>query len=495
MNNDLLTGHDPTTIALIERGRTVTYGELAELVGRTAGGLLRAGVSAGDRIAVLGTSDVAATTGLLAAQLIGGVACPLDARNPMAVVSERVARLEPAALVAGPRAAKMASDIVAEGVLEAGRVGTPAGSPSGDLAPLATAESAVAAERAEKDAAAILHTSGIVGPPRAAVLTNANLIETQRRIAGVGPGLTGDDTVFSVLSFAHVLGLNVCLLPTMRVGATLVLQETWNPEESLDLIERHGVTHVIGVPPMWNAWAAATEDRASSGNPMASVKFGRTGASTLHARVSAAVHEAFGIELAQGYGLTETAGTVTMELNARRRPGSVGTPLAGVDVKLVEDGREVERGDRGEVWIRTGSVFQGYLGDAPATAEVLISDGWCRTGDIGIQDDDETLYLVGRSKDLINVSGFNVYPAEVEEVLELHPSVEGAVVVGEAHEISGERVIAHVKVTDPANFDPASVIDHCRERLSRYKVPASLHVVDRLPLTATGKRRRSRLRE
>ena len=202
----------------------------------------------------------------------------------------------------------------------------------------------------------------------------------------------------------------------------------------------------------------------------------------------------FGLELAQGYGLTETAGTVTFEETARLNPGSVGRPLPDVELKLVEDGNEVEPGDRGEVWIRTGSVFEGYLADAPATAEVLISDGWLRTGDIGIQDDDGTLYLVGREKDLINVSGFNVYPAEVEEVLETHPSVAEAVVVGEAHEVSGERVVAYLTANDGDGVDIAAVADHCRQYLSRYKVPTAFHVVERLPLTATGKRVRKELR-
>jgi long-chain acyl-CoA synthetase len=495
MKNDLLGPHDPGSLALIEPRRSVSYGELAELVAQSAGGLRRAGVEAGDRVAVLGTNDVAAITGLLAAQLIGGVACPLDARNPRAVIEERVAELNPAALVAAPGAAEAATGVIAAGLVDAARVGTPAGSPSADLAPLPSGEPATPVDTIESDAAAILHTSGIVGAPRAAVLTGQNLAAAQHRILNIGPGLSDDDVVFAVLSFAHVLGLNMCLLPSLRVGATLVLQDNWDPDQSLELIERHAVSHVVGVPPMWAAWIEAAERQGSSNNPMASVTFGRTGASTLHPRVAEGVREAFGVDLAQGYGLTETAGTVSIELLARRHPGSVGKPLPGVEIRLVEDGQEVERGDRGEVWIRTGSVFDGYLGDAPATADVLISDGWCRTGDVGVQDDDGTLYLVGRSKDLINVSGFNVYPAEVEEVLESHSSINEAVVVGEAHEITGERVIAYVTIQDGATLDTTAVVDHCRDRLSRYKVPASIHLVDRLPLTASGKRRRNKLRK
>jgi long-chain acyl-CoA synthetase len=495
MKNDLLGTHDPTSIALVEAGRSISYGELADLVALTAGGLLSRGVSTGDRVAVLGTNDAAVITGLLAAQLIGAVACPLDSRNPISVIGERVTLLSPKALIAAPGTEEAAGAIAAEHLIGRDLIGTPAGSPSADLGPLSTDERAAPVDVDDAEASVILHTSGIVGAPRAAVLTGQNLGAAQRRVVDVGPGLDDADTVFAVLSFAHVLGLNMCLLPSLRVGATLVLQESWDPDESLELIDRHEVTHVVGVPPMWAAWVAAAEKLGSGSNPMRSVTFGRTGASTLHPKVAEGVHERFGVDLAQGYGLTETAGTVTLELAARRHPGSVGKPLPGVEVKLIEDGNEVERGDRGEIWIRTGSVFDGYLGDAPATADVLISDGWCRTGDVGIQDDDDTLYLVGRSKDLINVSGFNVYPTEVEEVLESHPSINEAVVVGEAHDITGERVIAYVTPVDGGAIDTDAVIAHCRDHLSRYKVPASIHLVDRLPLTSTGKRRRNKLRK
>jgi long-chain acyl-CoA synthetase len=301
--------------------------------------------------------------------------------------------------------------------------------------------------------------------------------------------LRSTDVVFAALPFTHVLGLNIVLLPYLRTGATVVLQPRWDPVEALDLIERHRVTHIVGVPPMWAAWAELA-DRGS--NPMRSVTFARAGASSLHASVAGAVHEAFGLELVQGYGLTETAGTVTLEPAARLRPGSVGRPLPGVELQLVENGEPVEPGDRGEVWIRAPSVFAGYLDDPAATAEVLVTGGWCRSGDIGIQDDDGSLYLVGRSKDLINVSGFNVYPAEVEAVLEQHAGIRAAVVVGEPHALTGECVVAYVIA--PGGLDPDDVTAHCQQRLSRYKVPVSMHLVDRLPLTNIGKRVRSRLR-
>ena len=246
---------------------------------------------------------------------------------------------------------------------------------------------------------------------------------------------------------------------------------------------------------MWAAWLDLAGGRS---DVMHSIANARTGASALHPDIAQAVHANFGVDLIQGYGLTETAGTVTLERSARLHPGSVGRPLDGVEIRLVDRGDVVESGDRGEIWIRTESIFEGYRDDPAATAEVLVADGWCRTGDIGIQDDDGSLYLVGRSKDIINVSGFNVAPAEVENILQQHPSVHEAIVVGESDTVTGERVVAYVTPSTSggvtAVIDVDDVLAHCRRKLSGYKIPASLHVVDRLPLTAMGKRVRAQLR-
>ena len=494
MQTDLLAAHPADATALIESDRSVTYGELTSLVAGTAGGLRSIGVGPGDRVAILAPNDLAFVIGFLAAQNLGAVACPISHQNPETVLALRFSELDPAALIVGKATAELGLWATESGLIDPSRAGTPAGCPSDDIAPLPDGP---AVDPVDVDPAAtstILHTSGIVGAPRAAVLTAQNMAAAQQRIIAAGPGLSSDDITLAALPFPHVLGLNMCLLPSLRAGATVVLQQRWHPQEALELIARHGVSHVVGVPPMWAALCSVAQADPEAAEKMASVTFARAGASSLSPSVAETVQTAFGLELAQGYGLTETAGTVTFEETARLNPGSVGRPLPDVELKLVEDGNEVEPGDRGEVWIRTGSVFEGYLADAPATAEVLISDGWLRTGDIGIQDDDGTLYLVGREKDLINVSGFNVYPAEVEEVLETHPSVAEAVVVGEAHEVSGERVVAYLTANDGDGVDIAAVADHCRQYLSRYKVPTAFHVVERLPLTATGKRVRKELR-
>lgn len=487
-----LSSSQPSATALIEGGRSVSYGELDDLVGRTAGGLLARGVQVGDHVAILGDGQVGYVVGFLATNRIGAVACPMNPRSPVMAIGQQVNALRPEVVLATSTTAELAGGLIGTGAVDRGMVATVAGDPSPDLPPLPEAEPRPAGPVEGSAIAAVLYTSGIVGKPQAAVLTNDNLHVAQNRIIQLGPGLSAADVTLSVLPLTHVLGLNMCLLPALRVGATVVLSPAGAPEPTLEAMGRAGVTHVVGVPPLWHAWAlaAAGDPRLRSG--MAAVEFARSGASNLHPTVADAVTEVFGIEIGQGYGLTETAGTVSFEPAARLHPGSVGRPLDGVEVKLIDESVEVEAGDRGEIWIRTGSIFEGYLGDPPATAEVLINDGWCRTGDIGIQDDDGTIYLVGRSKDLINVSGFNVFPAEIEAVLQLHPDVIDAVVVGEPNEITGEQVVAYVTARTPV--DPASLSGHCRQYLARYKVPRSFHVVEKLPLTAVGKRVRNELR-
>jgi len=479
-------------MALIEGDRSLTYGQLDELVGRTAGGLLIKGIGVGDHVGVLGDGQISYVVGLLAAHRVGAVACPMNPRHPVVATGQQINSLQPGIVLAASTTAELAVGLIDAGSIDRDAVATVVGDPSPDLPSLPEAEPTEDVSVDRSSPAAVLHTSGIVGKPRPAVLTHDNLLVAQDRIIELDRGLRSDDVVLSVLPLTHVLGLNMCLLPSLRVGATVVLSSGRDPLATLEVMGRHGVTHVIAVPPLWHAWAAAAAGDASLKAGLASVSFARSGASPLHPSVAEEVTEVFGIELGQGYGLTETAGTVCFEPSARLHPGSVGRPLAGVEVKLIDESVEVEPGDRGEIWIRTASIFEGYLGDPPATAEVLLTGGWCRTGDIGIQDDDGTIYLVGRSKDLINVSGFNVFPAEIEAVLNLHPAVVDAVVVGEPHDVTGEQIVAYVTAKGP--IDLTALADHCRRYLARYKVPGSFHVVEKLPLTSVGKRVRSELR-
>ncbi len=205
--------------------------------------------------------------------------------------------------------------------------------------------------------------------------------------------------------------------------------------------------------------------------------------------------ERFGLSVSEGYGLTEAAPVVSSAHGTDAPAGSIGIPLPGLRVRFVDaDGQDALVGDAGEVWVQGPNVFAGYWEDPAATAEALTSDGWLRTGDVAVVDDDGFLFLVDRAKDLIIVSGFNVYPAEVEEVIAQHPAVAQVAVIGVPHPHSGEAVKAYVVVAAGAHVEEDDIVAHCEAHLARYKCPQKVMFVDELPQSATGKVLRKLLR-
>ncbi|MBA3304089.1 MAG: AMP-binding protein, partial [Acidimicrobiia bacterium] len=220
-----------------------------------------------------------------------------------------------------------------------------------------------------------------------------------------------------------------------------------------------------------------------------------SGAARLPLETIEAIRERFGVTLGEGYGLTEASPIVTTSTGHDPRPGSIGVPLPGMEIRLVdESGDDALVGDAGEIWVRGPNVFQGYWNDRQATRSALTEDGWLRTGDLAVVDDDGYLFLVDRMKDLIIVSGFNVYPAEVEEVLLAHPAVAECAVIGVAHPGTGEAVKAYVVAADGPRPDAEELQSFVATRLARYKCPGEVAFVDSLPQNASGKVLRRELR-
>ena len=244
----------------------------------------------------------------------------------------------------------------------------------------------------------------------------------------------------AALPFSHIFGLNVILLATLRMGGQVVLQRRFDVDGSLELCARHGITLLAGAPPMWRRWSMTD----AADDAFATVRLAISGAAALPIEVFDEMQRRHGITIEEGYGLTETSPILTSS-RGDAKAASVGRPVDGVELILVEeDGTPVDRGDAGEIVVRGPGIFKGYFDDEDATHEVLTSDGWFWTGDVGVLDDSDHLYIVDRIKDIIIVSGFNVYPAEVENVLLEHPDVRGAVVVGNIHLDTGETVVAYV---------------------------------------------------
>jgi long-chain acyl-CoA synthetase len=486
----------PDHLALVAGDVTCTYGQLHARVDRVTAALQGLGVGPGSRVGiVIGTCTafVEVYAGVLRAgaafvPLLPGLA-PDELRHALADAGVSVVFVGPerAEALAGLRDELPDLDhLVAvgtevEGTLDYETILAEAGEPE-------------VVTRDAEDLAALVYTSGTTGRPRGAVLTRGNLAANQDQSLAGRFEVGQDDVVLLVLPLAHIYALNVGLGTSVTVGATMVLVERFEPAATLETIARHGVTVVLGAPPMYVAWL---ESGALDGADLSSVRLAVSGAAPLGVPTLERFAAATGITIEEGYGLTEASPSVSATSMADAAvPGSVGLPLPGVELKLVDgEGYEVELGDPGEVWVRGPNVFQGYWNDPDATAAALTEDGWLRTGDVGIRDDAGMLRLVDRLRDLIIVSGFNVYPREVERVLLEDDAVADAAVVGVPHPLTGETVAGFVVPRSGATVDVDALTTHCRSRLARYKCPSSIEVVSVLPHTATGKLRRRELRD
>lgn len=354
-----------------------------------------------------------------------------------------------------------------------------------------------AAPRDPESLAVLLYTSGTSGKPRGVMLPHRSIIANVEQVARLDPpAMTSDDTCLVLLPLFHIYGLNCVLGQAVKQGATVLLVDGFDPAALLDLIEAEGVTNLPIAPPVIAAWAGLEGLR----DKLAGVHRIMSGASALEPDLAEYFEETSGHFVDQGYGLTETAPVIATTLGSPRAPdeppkrGSVGRPLPGIELRIVEaSGEDATPGDPAEVWVRGDNVFIGYWPDG---VDGPNGEGWYPTGDIGYLDDDSDLTLVDRLRELVIVSGFNVYPSEVEEVIAEVEGVSQVAVVGVPDEETGESVLVFVVPAD--NADDSTLADvilaYCEERLARFKVPKRIVIVEGLPYSATGKVAKGRLR-
>jgi long-chain acyl-CoA synthetase len=472
---------------LISRNRETSYGELRDQVARLRGGLAGRGVGDGDRVVMICANNRYFVIAYLAIVGLGAVAVPLNPESPAAELEREIDEVTPAAVIIGPSATNAWADIgsatrdaIATVVFAEGD--TPDGAVP--LAELLESGPLAAVDVDRDHTAVMMFTSGTAGPPRAAMLSHGNLLANIEQTLSVRDETRPDDVVYGVLPLFHIFGLTVVLGVSFTVGATVLLVQRFDPATAVESIVQRRVTIVPGAPAMWVAFAFFDD---IPDDAFTTVRLALSGASRLPVTAAEHFERRFGVTIREGYGLTEAAPVVTSSTGMPVRLGSVGRVLAGEEVRLVgDDGEDVAEGDAGEIWVRGPNVFQGYWHDAEATARVL-QDGWLRTGDIATTDDDGYLYLVDRAKDLIIVSGFNVYPAEVEEVLADHPGVADVAVIGVPHPHHGEAVKAYVVRAAGVDVDEDALIAHCQDFLARYKCPSKVIFLDRLPRNASGK--------
>ncbi|TDV55389.1 fatty-acyl-CoA synthase [Actinophytocola oryzae] len=470
----------PDRVAVVHGNETLTYRMLHERATRVAHALTALGVGGGDRIAYLGPNEPAFLETLFGTGMIGGIFVPLNTRLAPPELAYILADSGTKVLVHAPSHAERAAALQVPRVLDretyerllAEAPTTPVDEPVD-----------------EDDVALVMYTSGTTGRPKGAALSHANIHWNTVNLL-IDVDLAGDEVTLVNAPMFHVAALNQTVLPTLLKGGRVVL-DSFDPVRTLATIAHHRVTYLFGVPAMFQAVAATPEWRDAD---LSSVRTMICGGAPVPGRVTTTYQER-GMVFLQGYGLTESSPSALFLRAAESdRVGSAGTPCFFTDVRIVDaDGEDVRPGEPGEVILRGPNVMTGYWGKPDETAAVLSPDGWLRTGDVAVADEEGFLYIRDRIKDVIISGGENIYPAEVEDVLHRHPAVTDCAVIGVADERWGEVgraiVVAKEKVT------PEELLTFLDGQIARYKIPRSVVFADTLPRTASGKLRKSTLRE
>jgi long-chain acyl-CoA synthetase len=441
----------PTRTALVSGDHELSYAGLDAASARVAAMLRERGVEAGDRVGVMLPNVPEFAMAYYGVLRIGGVVVPM---NPL--LKER----EVEHYVTDSGAVLVLDDAAAL---------------PGDTAP-----DHVLVERDEHEAAVILYTSGTTGKPKGAELTHRNLtrnVEVMVALLSAGH----DDVILGALPLFHSFGQTCGLNTAVKVGASLALIPRFLPGDVLELVERRKVTIFEGVPTMY---AALLNQPGRDAHDVSCLRLCVSGGAALPLEVLHGFEEAFGCVILEGYGLSETSPVASFNhADGVRKPGSIGTPVEGVEMTLLEPSPE----GVGEIAIRGHNVMKGYWRNPEATRAAIDEAGWFRSGDLARVDEDGAYFIVDRKKELIIRGGYNVYPREIEEVLYEHPAVREAAVVGVPHPELGEEVGAAVALKPGAEVDEAGVRDFVKAQLAAYKYPRHVWFVDELPKGPTGK--------
>jgi long-chain acyl-CoA synthetase len=471
----------PDATALKLGDVTLTYAGLDDLTSRLATFLAERGIEPGDRVGIMLPNVPEFAVAYYAVLRAGAVVVPMNV-----LLKER----EVAFYLSDPEAKLIFAwhQFEAEARKGAASVGTncmvisPDG--FGELLWGVTPRTEVV-DRAGTDTAVILYTSGTTGKPKGAELTHANL-DSNAQVSLELFLMTAGDIILGALPLFHAFGQTCTLNTAVASGATLVPVPRFDAEKVLATIERDRVTVFAGVP---TVFAALLHHPAREQFDTSSLRLCISGGAAMPVEILRGFEEAIGSIILEGYGLSETSPVASFSHPDReRKVGSIGTPVEGVEMKVVDESRnEVPQGESGEIAIRGNNVMKGYWRRPEATAEAIDHDGWFYSGDIGRVDEDGYFFIVDRKKELIIRGGYNVYPREIEEVLYEHPAVREAAVIGIAHPGLGEEIGAAVAVKPGAEISEAELREFVKSRVAAYKYPRHVWFVDELPKGATGK--------
>lgn len=488
----------PDTVFLFEPGgATTTYAALQAMVDIAAQDLLEAGVRPTDRVVLVAENCAAHIALLMACSRVGAWSCGVNARmSPGEIVA--IAERADARLCCYTTAASEAAGKHAQ------RADAQPAALAGVMRSAVRADARTEPDPALADTAAIIFTSGTSGTPKGVMVSHRGLLHFGRVSAQVR-ALSERDRAYAFLPMTHIFGIGTVLMAALTGGAALVLRGSFSPADMLQALAHEQVSNLLGPPTMYARLLAHTEaERVVPRFPH--LRYVYTGSAPLDPALKQRVEQLFGQPLHYGYGLSEYAGSVFLtRTEAPRTDTSAGYAVEGGEARIVSlDGHglhelhgphDLPAGDTGEIWLRGPGLMLGYFRDAAATAQVMRPGGWYATGDLGRLEADGALFVVGRLKEMIIRSGFNVYPAEVEAVIGRFDGVHLCAVVGVPEADGNEQIVAFVELKPGAALDPAALRAHLVEHLSPYKRPARIEVIDAMPTTANGKLLKRELQE
>ena len=471
----------PDSPALLIDDAVITYSELDDATARVAGLLRERGLVPGDRVGIMLPNVPQFAFVYYGVLRAGGVIVPMNVllkqREVEFYLRDSEAKLIFAWHELAGEAERDAAAVDAECIVV---------EPESFERLLAAVEPVEeVADRAASDTAVILYTSGTTGKPKGAELTHSNLA-INADVSKALFSLDHDDVVLGTLPLFHAFGQTCALNAAVSAGSSLALIPRFSADRALATVQREGVTVFEGVPTMFSALLHHPEREQFD---VSTLRVCVSGGAALPVEVLRGFEQAFGCVILEGYGLSETSPVACFNHPDReRKPGSIGTPIEGVEMRLVDDHRqEVASGEVGEIAIRGHNVMKGYWNRPDATADAIDSAGWFYSGDIARIDEDGCYFIVDRKKELIIRGGYNVYPREIEEVLYEHPAVREAAVVGIPHSELGEEVGAAVALKPGETVTESEIRDYVKANVAAYKYPRHVWFVDELPKGPTGK--------
>ncbi len=488
---DVGLGLAPDKPVVIFEGTPLTYRELDEAANRIARGLVEQGVEVGDRVAIHFDNRPEFLMVFLGVMRAGAVLVPTNvmytAEEMEHILTDSGAKV---LFVISPLAEKLGALVAKLDTLAATiELGTGVLPSSIDFGAFMQAAEPVRPDIArDPDQVAIIqYTSGTTGKPKGAMVSDNNILAVLRNTTNLPGSIEPreDDATLLVLPLFHAYALDLVIGRAFQGAQTLVLMPRFDAEKAFQLIEKHGCSIFYGAPPMYHAYVNTP---GLEKYDVSSLRACFCGAAPLPVVILERFHELTGVQISEGYGLSETSPTLTNNSAApKNKPGSVGLPIREVELRIVdENDNDVAPGDVGEIVARGPNVFQGYWKREQETAEAM-RGGWFHTGDLGRVDDEGYYFIVDRKKDMIVVSGYNVYPIEIENVIMRHPAVHDCAVIGMPDDYQGESVRACIVLNEGQSLSEDDLIAYCREHLAAFKCPRSVSIRTALPKNPTGK--------